>query len=77
MCQSLHWSLVSGRGKEPLSKHQQVVRSWKVVQPPDFRETVVLECSGKCEKQVKQDGIYVLADFPDQIMIARLHGRQL
>lgn len=53
-------TLVLGEGKggrESLSKHQQVVRSWKVEQPPDFRETVVLECSGKCEKQAKQDGI--------------------
>lgn len=60
-------TLVLGEGKgekKPLPKYQQVVRSWKVVQPPDFRESVVLECSGTCEKQAKQDGSYVLAVFP-------------
>lgn len=52
------------RKKKPLPKYQQVVRSWKVVQDPAFRESVVLECSGKCERQAKQDGLYVLVVFP-------------
>lgn len=50
--------------KNALPKYQQVVRSWKVAQPPDFGESVVSECSRKCEKQAKQDGSYVVAAVP-------------
>lgn len=71
-------ALAEGKEGKTAPKYQQVVRSWKVVQPADFRDSVVLECTGKCEKQAKQDGSSVLAcSSCTQIMIARLRGRRL
>lgn len=72
--------LGEGKGGETLPQYQQVARSWKVVQPADFRESVwfwtLQECSGKCEKQAKQDGSYLFAFFSLEIMITRLRDRK-
>lgn len=69
-----------GRKKKPLPKYQQVARSWKVVQPADLRESVwfwtLQECSGKCEKQAKQDGSSLFALFCLEIMITWLRVRK-
>lgn len=72
--------LGEGGEEKSLLKYQHVVRSWKVVQPADFRESVWFwtqqECSGKCEKQAKQDGLYLFAFFCVEIMITSLRARK-